>query len=89
MCKTGITNADDLYGAKIPRLFPDNDITTFGIDNHAKVMAKIRRVSFCSHWSESKWSENYLATFFLDLFIAIEANVCIQTHLSSPGVFQS
>ena len=40
MCKTGITNADDLYGAKIPRLFPDNDITTFGIDNHAKVMAK-------------------------------------------------
>ena len=40
MCKTGITNVDDLYGAKIPRLFPDSDITTYGIDNHAKMMAK-------------------------------------------------
>lgn len=40
MCKTGITNADDLYGAKIPRLFPDNNIVTYGIDNFANVLAK-------------------------------------------------
>ena len=40
MCKTGITNADDLYGAKIPKLFPDNNIVTYGIDNFANVLAK-------------------------------------------------
>ena len=40
MCKTGITNADDLYGAKIPRLFPDSNIVTYGIDNFANVLAK-------------------------------------------------
>ena len=40
MCKTGIVNADDLYGAKIPRLFPNNQITTYGIDNFANVLAK-------------------------------------------------
>ena len=40
MCKTGIVNADDLHGAKIPRLFPDSNITTYGIDNYANVLAK-------------------------------------------------
>lgn len=40
MCKTGIANADDLYGAKIPKLFPDSNIVTYGIDNYAKVLAK-------------------------------------------------
>jgi len=40
MCKTGIVNADDLYGAKIPKLFPDSNITTYGIDNFANVLAK-------------------------------------------------
>lgn len=40
MCKTGIVNEDDLYGAKIPRLFPDNNIITYGIDNFANVLAK-------------------------------------------------
>ncbi len=40
MCKTGIVNADDLYGNKIPRLFPDSNITTYGIDNFANVLAK-------------------------------------------------
>lgn len=40
MCKTGITNSDDLYGAKIPKLFPENNIVTYGIDNFAKVLAK-------------------------------------------------
>ena len=40
MCKTGIVNVDDLHGAKIPRMFPESDITTYGIDNYAKVLAK-------------------------------------------------
>lgn len=40
MCNTGIVNTDDLHGAKIPRLFPDNNITTYGIDNYANVLAK-------------------------------------------------
>ena len=40
MCKTGIVNADDLHGAKVARLFPDNNITTYGIDNYANVLAK-------------------------------------------------
>lgn len=40
MCKTGIVNADDLHGAKIPGLFPDSNITTYGIDNFANVLAK-------------------------------------------------
>lgn len=40
MCKTGIVNTDDLYGAKIPGLFPENNITTYGIDNYAKLLAK-------------------------------------------------
>ena len=40
MCKTGIVNTDDLHGNKIPDLFPDNDITTYGIDNFANVLAK-------------------------------------------------
>ncbi len=40
MCKTGIVNVDDLHGAKIPKLFPDSNITTYGIDNYANVLAK-------------------------------------------------
>lgn len=40
MCDTGIVNTDDLYGNKIPGLFPDSNITTYGIDNHAKLLAK-------------------------------------------------
>ena len=40
MCKTGIVNTDDLHGAKIPNLFPNSDITTYGIDNYANVLAK-------------------------------------------------
>lgn len=40
MCKTGFVNADDLYGAKIPDLFPEHNITTYGIDNYAKLLAK-------------------------------------------------
>lgn len=40
MCKTGIVNVDDLHGAKIPNLFPDNNIKTYGIDNFANMLAK-------------------------------------------------
>ena len=40
MCKIGIVNTDDLHGAKIPRMFPDSQITTYGIDNFANVLAK-------------------------------------------------
>ncbi len=40
MCKNGIVNVDDLHGAKIPALFPQSNITTYGIDNFANVLAK-------------------------------------------------
>lgn len=40
MCKTGLVNVDDLHGAKIPGLFPENNIVTYGIDNFANVLAK-------------------------------------------------
>ncbi len=40
MCKTGIVNADDLYAAKIPKIFPESNIVTYGIDNFANVLAK-------------------------------------------------
>ena len=40
MCNVGFTNADDLYGAKIPYLFPESNITTYGIDNFANNMAR-------------------------------------------------
>ena len=40
MCKTGIVNIDDLYGTQIPSLFPESNITTYGIDNMAQVLAK-------------------------------------------------
>ncbi len=40
MCQTGIVNVDDLHGAKIPELFKENNITTYGIDNFANVLAK-------------------------------------------------
>ena len=40
MCNKGIVNIDDLYGNKIPGLFPESEITTYGIDNPANVLAK-------------------------------------------------
>ena len=40
MCKTGYVNADDLHGAKIPKMFKENDIKTYGIDNFANLTAK-------------------------------------------------
>jgi len=40
MCKTGIINVDDLQVSKLPKLFPDNNITTYGIDNYCELLAK-------------------------------------------------
>lgn len=40
MCKNGIVNTDDLKGVELVKLFPENNITTYGIDNYANVLAK-------------------------------------------------
>ena len=40
MCKTGFVNIDDLQGNKIPTMFPENDITGYGIDNSGNFLAK-------------------------------------------------
>ena len=40
MCKTGFVNIDDLQGNKIPAMFPESDITGYGIDNSGNFLAK-------------------------------------------------
>ena len=40
MCNTGFVNIDDLQGNKIPKMFPESDITGYGIDNFGNVLAK-------------------------------------------------
>lgn len=40
MCKIGFVNIDDLYGNKIPKMFPESEITGYGIDNYGNVLAK-------------------------------------------------
>ena len=40
MCKTGITNADDLYVSKVPKRFSESNIETYGIDNSCNLLAK-------------------------------------------------
>ena len=40
MCDNGIINVDDLHVAKIPKIFPNNNIMTYGIDNYCDVLAK-------------------------------------------------
>ena len=40
MCKTGFINADDFHTAKLPKLVPECNITTYGIDNFCNVLAK-------------------------------------------------
>lgn len=40
MCKVCFTNADDLMVAKVPKLLPDSNITTYGIDNYCNLLAK-------------------------------------------------
>ena len=40
MCKTAYINADDYRVARLPKLLPECDITTYGIDNFCNVLAK-------------------------------------------------
>ena len=40
MCKCGFVNADDLHTCKVPKLVPDCQITTYGIDNNCNLLAK-------------------------------------------------
>ena len=40
ICKTGFINADDYHVAKLPKLVPECNITTYGIDNFCNVLAK-------------------------------------------------
>ena len=40
MCDNGIINVDDIQVAKIPKLFPESKIMTYGIDNYCEVLAK-------------------------------------------------
>ena len=40
MCDNGIVNVDDLQVTKIPGLFPESNIMTYGIDNYCEVLAK-------------------------------------------------
>lgn len=40
MCKVCFTNADDLMVAKVPKMLPDSNITTYGIDNYCNLLAK-------------------------------------------------
>lgn len=40
MCKKGFVNIDDLQGAKIPGMFPDSEITRYGIDNSGDLLAR-------------------------------------------------
>ena len=40
MCNVGIINSDDIYSASIPKLAPNCNFTTYGIDNHCNLLAK-------------------------------------------------
>ena len=40
MSKVCFTNADDLMVAKVPKLLPDSNVSTYGIDNYCKLLAK-------------------------------------------------
>lgn len=40
MCKTGFINADDYHVAKLPKLVPECNIMTYGIDNFCHMLAK-------------------------------------------------
>lgn len=40
MSKVSFVNADDLMAAKIPKMLPDQKISTFGIDNFCSLLAK-------------------------------------------------
>lgn len=40
MCDNGIVNVDDLQVSKVPKMFPNSNIMTYGIDNCCDVLAK-------------------------------------------------
>ena len=40
MCKICFVNADDLQTSKIPKLMPEKNISTYGIDNYCNLLAK-------------------------------------------------
>lgn len=40
ICKKGFINADDVYSITIPKLVPECQFTTYGIDNHCDLLAK-------------------------------------------------
>lgn len=40
MCKYGFSNADDLQVAKVPKMLPESEIKTYGIDNSCNLLAK-------------------------------------------------
>ena len=40
MCDNGIINVDDLQVSKLPKLFPNSNIMTYGIDNYCEILAK-------------------------------------------------
>ena len=40
MCKKGFINADDVHAAMIPKLAPECQISTYGIDNYCNLLAK-------------------------------------------------
>ncbi|MFR5684574.1 MAG: UDP-N-acetylmuramoyl-L-alanyl-D-glutamate--2,6-diaminopimelate ligase, partial [Clostridia bacterium] len=40
MAKIGFVNSDDLHSSKVPKLFPDKEILTYGIDNYCNLLAK-------------------------------------------------
>ena len=40
MCKKGFINADDVYSITIPKLVPECQFSTYGIDNHCDLLAK-------------------------------------------------
>ncbi len=40
MCKHGFVNIDDLQVCKVPKLVPDCEIKTYGIDNNCNLLAK-------------------------------------------------
>ena len=40
MCKKGYINADDVYAVTIPKMVPECNISTYGIDNYCNLLAK-------------------------------------------------
>ena len=61
MCDNGIVNVDDLQVTKIPGLFPESNIMTYGIDNYCEVLAKditITNSYVCNRFGRTAKHEN-------------------------------